>query len=303
MELTTRTHYLPALFLMILLLTGLPPMALAQPAQTQTQAPIQTKLAQEEQNPISTMMQLGFKYFSYTGAGINGDQKPSLLNMSISLPYRWNKDWNLITQANMPFTSWQYGANNYSGAGNLQMQMYFSPRNSSVIWGVGPAFQFPTAANPVFDNGQYGAGPAFAVVRKAGRWVNAMQGYHLWKVGGRDDNPAMNTTIVQLALNYNLKRGWAISLGSGVIVDWRIAQGEKSVVPLGLMISHTILPKRKGGNPLTWSIGASYNVVRPIGAPQTQYKFQLTYLFPLRTADSPKRPVKQVKGEGNHAGS
>ena len=250
-----------------------------------------TNLAKEEQNPISTMEQFGLRYFSYTGAGINGDQKPSLLTLHLSIPYRLNDDWNVITQADMPFTSWQYGSNNYSGAGNLLMSMYFSPRKSSVIWGVGPVVQFPTASNHVFDNGQYAAGPAFAIVRKKGRWLNAIQGYHLWQVGGREDSPAMNTTAVQLALNYNLTKGWAVTLGSGVVVDWRIAQGEKSIVPVGLTIGHTIIPRR-GGNPISCNVGASYNVVRPVGAPQFQYKFQITFLIPQRTVDSPKRPAK-----------
>ncbi len=283
MTFPSRNKYLPAI-LLLLLWAILPSMTFAQ-----ENAPNVTSLAREEQNPISTMTQLGLRYSSFTGAGINGDQTPSQLNLHISMPYKWNENWNIITQADMPFTSWRYGAYNYSGAGNLLMQMYFSPRknNKSLMWGIGPAVQFPTATNHVFDNGQYAAGPTVAVVRNQGRWVNALQANHLWKVGGSSDSPAMNSTFIQLALNYNLKNGWAVSLGSGAVIDWTIQQGEKSIVPVGWSIGRTIIPRR-GGNPISWNIGTSYNVVRPVGAPQMQYKFQLTFLFPQRTVDSSK---------------
>ena len=253
-----------------------------------------TSLAREEQNPLSTTTQLGLKYFTYIGAGIDGGQNPDLLNVHLSLPYKWSERWNLITQANMPFMSWQYGAQNYSGAGNLQMQMYFSPRknNRDLIWGVGPALQFPTATNPILENGQFAAGPAFAIVKSYDRWVNALQGYHLWKIGGNHDRPAMSYSFVQLAVNYNLKSGWALGFGSGIAVNWTISQGEKSTVPIGLTIGRTIMPRR-GKQPLSWNIGVSYNVIRPAGAPKLQYLFKLTYLFPQRTVDSPKPPANR----------
>ena len=284
----TLSHkkYLMTLFLLFLLLIVAPAASSAQESLTD--------LAKEEQNPLSTMTQLGLKYFSYSGAGVNGKQDPKLLNLFISMPYKWNKDWDLITQTNVSFASWKYGPQNLSGAGNLQMQMYFSPRNSSFIWGVGPMFQFPTASNPLLDNGQFAAGPTFAAVRKQGRWVNAIQGYHLWKLGGSNDHPAMNYSMVQLAVNYNLKNGWAVSLGSGIIIDWTIKPGEKTTVPLSFSIGRTITPRRRGAQPLSWNVGAAYTAIRPTAAPKWQYKFQITFLFPQRTIDSPKQADKMT---------
>ena len=280
MRLANQRQLLATVLFWLLIWVSLPAAAFAEPDLT--------TLAKEEQNPISTTMQLGFKYFSYSGAGIHGDENPGLLNFYLSLPNKLNDNWNLITQANMPFLSWQYGSQRYSGAGNLQLQMYFSPRKSKTIWGVGPAFQLPTAANPVFDNGQFAAGPVFALVNSHGRWVNAIQGSHLWKMGGSNDKPAVNTSNIQTAINYNFKSGWALSLSAGISVDWAIQQGERSLVPIGLALSHTKVPLR-GGHPMTWSIGISYNLIRPDSSPRMQYRFQITHIFPQRTADTVRR--------------
>jgi hypothetical protein len=224
---------------------------------------------------------------------------PEPAGLASSTAYKWNDDWNLISVVDLPFAGWKYGAQNYSGVGNLETAMYFSPRknNKSLLWGAGPIIQFPTASNKAFDNGQYAAGPTFALVRQYGHWVNFIAGYQLWKIGGRSDGPAMNTSFLQLAVNYNLDKGWAIGFGTGLVSDWTIAQGEQSLVPVGLTFGRTVITRR--GRPITWNVGASYNVMRPVGAPQMQYSFKLSFLFPQRTVASPTPSEKKVKQNEN----
>jgi hypothetical protein len=106
------------------------------------------------------------------------------------------------------------------GLGDLTPEFFFSPRKPvmlapdlSMVWGVGPAFQFPTATDDELGTGKWSAGPAF-VVFLSDRPLHITTGFlilNLWSFAGDEDRANVNEMTLQPFLNYNLPKGWYLT--------------------------------------------------------------------------------------------
>lgn len=63
-----------------------------------------------------------------------------------------------------------------------------------MIWGVGPAFLFPTASDDVLGSEKWGAGPSAVVLTVRGPWVCGAIINQIGSFAGDDDRDDVNQT-------------------------------------------------------------------------------------------------------------
>ena len=127
-------------------------------------------LREAAQNPIADLISVPFQNNTNFDIG-HTDNAQNVLNIQPVYPTHLSPDWNLITRPILPvidqppFLSGpelraaeqvfgpEIGKTEF-GLGDLTPEFFFSPRKpielgpgASLVWGVGPAFQFPTATD------------------------------------------------------------------------------------------------------------------------------------------------------------
>jgi Protein of unknown function (DUF1214) len=96
-----------------------------------------------------------------------------------------------------------------AGIGDTTFTAFLSPAKAKgFIWGVGPAFLFPTASSSELGDGKWGLGPSIVVLYMhksivAGALINNIWSYAGW---GADN---VNAMTLQPFFNYNFPGGWA----------------------------------------------------------------------------------------------
>ena len=149
-----------------------------------------------------------------------------------------------------------------------------------MVWGVGPAFQLPTATDDELGTGKWSAGPAF-VAFFDDRSLHLTTGFlilNLWSFAGDADRSTVNAMTLQPFLNYNLPKGWYLTTSPLITANWEARNDNRWTVPVGGGIGRIF---KIGDQPINANLTAYYNVVTPddIGA-NWQLRAQWTFLFP-----------------------
>ena len=173
------------------------------------------------------------------------------------------------------------------GLGDLTPEFFFSPRKpiqlgpgTSLVWGAGPAFQFPTATDDELGTGKWSAGPGF-VVFLSDKALNVTTGFlilNLWSFAGDEDRADVNAMTLQPFLNYNLPKGWYLTSSPLITANWEADHDNRWTVPIGGGFGRIF---KIGDQPINANIAAYYNVVTPddTGA-NWQLRAEWTFLFP-----------------------
>ena len=192
----------------------------------------QEDLREAAQNPIGDLISLPFQNNTNFGIG-QTDNIQNVLNVQPVFPFHLNENWNLITRPILPIiyqepflsgnelqeAEGQLGddvGRDLFGLGDLTPEFFFSPSKPTVlapdvglVWGIGPAFQLPTATNDLLGTGKWSAGPAFVTFLSA-KPLHITTGFlvlNLWSFAGDDDRADVNAMTLQPFLNYNLAEG------------------------------------------------------------------------------------------------
>ena len=143
-------------------------------------------LREAAQNPIADLISVPFQNNTNFDIG-HTDNTQNVLNIQPVYPIHLNPDWNLITRPILPVISqppffsgrellplsrvsalrlvtpssaWGISLQNFSFR---QGSRYELGPGTSLVWGAGPAFQFPTATDDELGTGKWSAGPGFVV--------------------------------------------------------------------------------------------------------------------------------------------
>ena len=163
------------------------------------------------------------------------------------------------------------------GLGDSIFQAFVAPHSDNKLkWGLGPQLSIPTSTDRLLQGPGWGAGFAAIVTREITKDISfaGILGNH-W---GFDGN--FNTMTVQPMVYNNIEAvpGLAIAYNATVAADWNAPSKDRWTVPLGLTLSRTF--DMGDGKGLEVSAGPYYNVSRPTGAADWQFRFGLNFMFP-----------------------
>jgi len=233
-------------------------------------------LVKKLQNPVANLISVPLQYNADFGIGSNNATK-STLNIQPVIPITLNANWNLITRTILPVIYQDSIANGISsrfGLGDTVQSFFLSPAQSSVIWGLGPVFLWPTATNDILGSGKYGAGPTAVVLKQTSGWTFGILANQIWSYAGASDRASVNATFLQPFISYMLPTYTTFGLNTESTYSWSANQW---TVPLNLTASQLL---KIHGLPVQFTLGGRYYAQRPTGGPDWGVRFVVTLLFP-----------------------
>jgi hypothetical protein len=188
------------------------------------------------QNPIGDLISVPFQNNTNFDIG-RSENTQNVLNIQPVYPFHLNPSWNLIARPILPVISQppffsgrelqalddvfgpDIGRTEF-GLGDLTPEFFFSPKKPtqlapglSMVWGLGPVFQFPTATDDELGSEKWSAGPTFVVYFDDSP-LHVTTGFlilNLWSFAGDEDRKNVNAMTLQPFLNYNLPKGWYLT--------------------------------------------------------------------------------------------
>src|SRR5262252_4745034 len=165
---------------------------------------------------------------------------------------------NLINRVILPVVWQPYTGSNPAnaslgtfGLGDLNPTVFLSPAHpGKIIWGVGPAFVFPTATDPTLGQGKWSIGPSFVVLAQPGHWSLGALVNNVWSFAGQSDRRTVNQFLMQYFVNYNLSGGWYVTSAPIVTANWAAPQAKNVwTVPFGIGMGRI---QKLGFQPINW---------------------------------------------------
>jgi hypothetical protein len=254
------------------------------------------------QNPVASLISVPIQPTFNFNTG-PADRTQSVVLFQPVIPLNVSTNWNLIVRWVTPIiyqplavpqppgpsaqTSGVYGL------GDMNPSFFLVPKKSKVIWGVGPAFVFPTATNTTFlGQGKLSVGPSVVVLVQPKPWTIGFLANNVWSVAGHSnlDKPAVNQFLFQYFINYNLKKGWYLTTSPVITANWRATGDNTWTVPVGGGVGRIM---KLGFQPVNLSAQFFGNAVHPPGASPWSVRAQLTLLFPKLTKEQQKMLLEQ----------
>jgi len=249
-------------------------LALATTALQAQDADLSRKLA----NPVADLISVPIQSNTDFGVG-TGDGTVWRTNIQPVIPFGISEDWNLISRTILPVID-QEGlapagdALDASGLGDTVQSFFFSPKESSPIWGVGPVLLIPSATDDLLGGEKWGAGPTAVILKQEGPWTYGALANHLWDFAGDDNRGAVNATFLQPFVSYITPTKTTFSLNTETTYDWR---NDQWIVPVNFVVSQLF---KIGDQPVQAFVGARYYVETPTGGPEWGLRLGMTFLFP-----------------------
>jgi hypothetical protein len=261
-------------------------------------------LAKAAQNPVANL--ISFPLQNNTNFGIGPHERAqNVLNIQPVIPLHISEKWNLITRTILPVVSQpnDQPTQGWSGFGDLNPSLFLSPaKPGKLIWGVGPAFVFPTATAEQLGQGKFSLGPSVVVLSTPGHWVIGALANNVWSVAGPHERAVVNQFLLQWFVNYNMKKGWYFTTSPIITADWRAPSGKQAVVPFGGGVGRIM---KIGFQPVNISAAFYGNAVYPTGTSPWSMRLQIAFLFPKFTKEQEKmmmeEKLKQLEQEQRQA--
>lgn len=240
-------------------------------------------LAKQLANPVADLISVPFQGNYNRGIGPEEDGQQTYINFQPVIPFKLNDDWNLISRTIVPIITQDDifpGAGSQLGLGNTLQSLFFSPSKpvNGIIWGVGPAFNLPTATDDLLGPEKWGAGPTGVALWQGGPWTAGILANQIWSFAGADDQPDINAAYLQPFLAYTTKDAWTFTLNTESTYNWI---NDEWSVPINAMVSKLV---KFGDQPVSFFGGARYWVVSPedVGPEGWGARFGMTFLFPRK---------------------
>jgi len=240
------------------------------------------ELAKQLANPVASLISVPLQYNYNDGFGPQ-DGHQSYVNVQPVVPFSLNADWNVIVRTIVPVISQEDvvpGTGSQFGLGNTTQSLFLSPKApgpSGVVWGVGPAFLWPTATEDELGPDKWGAGPTVVALKQTGPWTVGFLGNHIWSYAGDDDDPDISSSFLQPFVNYTTKHATSFVLNTESSYDWKASEWS---VPINADVFQLVtLGKQRlqvGGGLRYWAESPDS------GADGWGARFVVTFLFPTK---------------------
>jgi hypothetical protein len=256
-------------------------------------------LQRATQNPVANLISVPVQNNSNFAVGSFG-RVQDVLNIQPVIPVRLNDRWNLITRVIQPIVWQPYPSQNTGGEyglGDMNPTFFLSPgKPGKVIWGAGPAFVIPTATNKALGQGKFSIGPSIVALAQPGHWTLGALMNNVWSVAGSGGRPSVNQMLLQYFINYNMKKGWFITIQPILTANWRASSGDVWTVPFGGGVGRIT---KVGFQPVNITAQFYRNAVYPTGSSSWGMRLQIAFLFPKLSREQEmgmmEKRLKQMK--------
>ena len=235
-------------------------------------------LAKLKQDPVSGLRQVILQ--AQVSPDMPGSGKTAG-NYSVQpvWPISINEDWKVITYTILPVIQQPGGPGESSkvGLGDTLVNLFFAPKKpGAIVWGVGPALMLPTRTDPALGSDSFGLGPTAVLFYAKDSWSAGLVLQNVWSLGGEGANE-VNVFAGQYILNYNLPNGWFLMSNATITRNWLATSDNGWTVPVGGGFGKIF---NIGKQPVSLSVQAFDNVVKPTGGANWSAVVQFSFLFP-----------------------
>lgn len=275
------------------------PAGQTKPATTDDKASAASSAAAEEAlkkaalNPVANLISVPVQDNSNFSIGPY-NRTQNVLNIQPVIPVHLNENWNLITRIIQPIVWQPYPQQTTGGEyglGDMNPTFFLSPaKPGKLIWGVGPALVIPTATSDITGQGQFSLGPSVVLLTQPGHWTIGALANNVWSVAGASGRAPVNQFLMQYFLNYNLKKGYYITLQPILTANWMASSGNVWTVPFGGGIGRIM---KLGFQPVNISAQFYGNAVTPAGGSPWSMRLQIAFLFPKFSKEQEKMMMEE----------
>jgi hypothetical protein len=255
-------------------------------------------LQKATQNPVADLISVPLQNNTNLGIG-PFDRTQDVLNIQPVIPLKLNDKWNVIARIIQPIVWQPYPTETTGGEyglGDMNPSFFLSPtRPRKLIWGAGPAIVLPTATNKLLGQGKLSLGPSFVALAQPGHWTLGALVNNVWSVAGSGGRPSVNQMLLQYFINYNLKKGYYITIQPILTANWNASSGGVWTVPFGGGVGRII---KLGFQPVNVSAQFYGNAVYPSQTSSWSMRLQIAFLFP-QVASQRKDAATGREVEGN----
>src|SRR5205823_8129645 len=204
---------------------------------------------------------------------------------------------NIFYIENMPKDSPLQPQNrSQDGLSDTTQSFFFSPKTPGpfgLIWGIGPAFLYPTGTNVLLGTGTFSIGPTVVVLKQTGGWTMGALMNQLWSVIIEEHRSSLSQMFVQPFIAYTTKTHTTFTLSTESTANWNATSDDgKWTVPLIFQISQIL---KIGKQPISLQIGGKYYADTPRYGPNWGVRFALTLLYPTGKRPEPIEKPSFVK--------
>jgi hypothetical protein len=235
------------------------------------------KLAEQSQNPVSSLIQVPFQLNMEGGMGAHR-RSEVVLNIQPVIPIPLTKRWTLVPRLITPLvgipdvtqpvgTTW--------GLGDFNPQIYLAvqlPKGFTVA--LGPTIVVPTATSATLGSGKLSIGPSAVALWIGHGIVAGMLVNNAWSVAGDPARSRVNAFFMQPFFNLNLPKHTYLVTSPEITADWVKNQW---TVPVGGGAGAIL----KLGLPANVGLQAYWNALSPSESPDWLVRFFVTFLFPV----------------------
>lgn len=237
-------------------------------------------LQKATQNPVASLISVPLQNNTNFGIGPYS-RTQDVLNIQPVIPVSLTQNWNLITRVIQPIVWQPYPTETTGGEygfGDMNPTFFLAPsKPKKIIWGVGPAFVIPTATNSILGQGKFSLGPSFVALAQPGHWTIGVLVNNVWSVAGSGGRTNVNQMLLQYFINYNLKKGWFLTLQPIITASWNASSGNVWTVPFGGGVGRIM---KLGLQPVNIAAQFYGNATYPSGASPWGTRLQIAFLFP-----------------------
>ncbi len=269
------------------------------------------KLAKQLANPIASLISVPFQANEDFGYGPSHNGYKFTLNIQPVIPISISRDWNLILRTIFPIVSQHdlfYVENlpknsplqpqnrSQDGLSDTTQSFFFSPKKPGpfgLIWGLGPAFLYPTGTQDLLGTGTFSIGPTVVVLKQIGGLTAGALMNQLWSVVIEEHRSSLSQMFLQPFIAYTTKTHTTFTLSTESTANWNNTPGDaKWTVPLIFQISQIL---KMGKQPISLQIGGKYYADSPRYGPDCGVRFALTLLYPTGGRPEPIERTGFVK--------
>jgi hypothetical protein len=240
-------------------------------------------LQKATQNPVANLISVPIQNNDNFGIGTY-NRTQNVLNIQPVIPAHLSKKWMVISRIIQPIVWQPYPTGTTGGEfgfGDMNPTFFLSPaKPGKVIWGAGPAFVIPTATNDILGQGKLSMGPSFVALAQPGHWTIGGLVNNVWSVAGSGGRKDVNQMLFQYFLNYNLKKGYYVTVSPIITADWEANSGNTWTVPVGGGLGRIM---KLGFQPVNITAQFYGNAAYPTGGSTWTMRLQLALLYPRFT--------------------